>query len=495
MKNVAIANGVSLTPHARQPLGGGASSLQRVAEFARRLPGLEKVLFLLPEGVEAPPGSAAVRQSRWSLQEVLARLREEAQGCDQVFYFYADCPFLDPGLAARMLENHRRYYADYTFADGYPYGLAPEILKPQLLPALLDLAGEAKQKPERGSIFDLVKKDINAFDIETEISPIDLRMLRVSLCADSRRNFLLLQRILEHGGEGAEGVCRVLQDRAEILRTLPAYFSVQIVEGCPQLCSYCPYPRFRIKAPGKQAEMPLERFQALLAQVKSFCGDAVIGVSLWGEPSYHSRIGELVQAVLAEEGLQLVIETSGLGWSRETLARLSGSQAKRPDWIVSLDAETQGLYRALRGEGFEEARQTARTLLEYAPGRVHLQAVRMKDNEEELESFYRNWKKLTEQVIIQKYDYFCGLLEERKVTDLSPLKRLPCWHLKRDVPILIDGTVPLCREDVRGAPLGNIFNDGLEAVWQRGQDPYLAHLRAEYPEICARCDEYYTYNF
>ena len=73
--------------------------------------------------------------------------------------------------------------------------------------------------------------------------------------------------------------------------------------------------------------------------------------------------------------------------------------------------------------------------------------------------------------------------------------RVPCWHVKRDLSVLLDGTVPLCREDVGGELLlGNLFSDGLESVWERGERYYLLHLGASYPEMCRRCDEYYTYN-
>ena len=168
----------------------------------------------------------------------------------------------------------------------------------------------------------------------------------------------------------------------------------------------------------------------------------------------------------------------------------------RIDWIVSLDATNEQLYTELRGSGMEEALKFCELAGGIFPGRVYVQAVRMKRSEEDLEQFFRYWKDRLGNVIIQKYDHFCGFLDERKVTDLSPLKRFPCWHIKRDLSVLIDGTVPLCREDVnRKHILGNIFTDSLGDLWQKGARYYGRHVKKEYPEICTRCDEYYTYNF
>jgi len=217
---------------------------------------------------------------------------------------------------------------------------------------------------------------------------------------------------------------------------------VQIVEGCPQVCSYCPYPVFRGDILGKKAEMKADDFIRLVRGVKEFSGDAVISVSLWGEPSLHSRIDDLIGSVLGTDGLDLVIETSGLGWEAARLKNLASGLERPPSWIVSLDAWTEAAYRPLRGEGFAEAAAAARTLMELFPGRVYVQAVRMKENEAALEEFYREWKKTTENVIIQKYDHFAGFLPQRKVADLSPLRRPPCWHCKRDLACSWTGPSP-----------------------------------------------------
>jgi len=138
-----------------------------------------------------------------------------------------------------------------------------------------------------------------------------------------------------------------------------------------------------------------------------------------------------------------------------------------------------------------------------SPGNVHVQAVRMRDNEPRLESFYRGWKKRGDKVIVQKYDSFAGCLPDRTVAELSPLDRLPCRHLARDIAVLIDGRVPNCKHClVRGADsrleyagsAGNAFDDGLETTWNRMGAWYERHLASDYPEPCGRCDEYHTFN-
>ncbi len=505
MNVTVVANGIGLSPLAFQPIVAGETCLERVAAYARALPAGSVLLLAderLPAGGAIPPGVQVVRRPEWTAAALVAALREAASGpavageTAALLYVYADCPLLDPELARRMLDSHRRYFADYTFADGYPYGLAPEIIKAEALPALAALAGEGAEPVRRDTLFELIRRDINAFDLETEISPEDLRLLRVSLTADTRRNFLLLQRLVEKEARDTASVCRSLRESPEILRTLPAFFSVQIVEGAPHDFIGSPYFRARPGlTPGvKAGEMPAERFERLAEEIEAFCGDAVVGISLWGEAAWHGAFPRVAAAVLERPGLRLVVETAGIGWGDGALEAVRAAGV--PDWIVLLDAYSPEVYRQVRGEGLEEARRTVDRLLALFPEHVYVQAVRMQENEEDLETFYREWKKTAARPIVQKYDAFCGVLPERRVADLSPLKRFPCWHLKRDVHVLLDGTVPLCREDLGPRHrLGNVFTDGLEKVWDAQERYYRDHLREEYPELCRNCDEYYTYNF
>jgi hypothetical protein len=70
----------------------------------------------------------------------------------------------------------------------------------------------------------------------------------------------------------------------------------------------------------------------------------------------------------------------------------------------------------------------------------------------------------------------------------------------RDMPVLLDGAVPVCRSSIDGvedapASLGNAFTEDLEVIWRRGAALYERHCAENYQGLCAKCDEYYTFNF
>jgi spiro-SPASM protein len=526
MKALSVLYGGRLEPEAfEKVLPGGECAFSLALAAASRFTGVEKTVFLGVEGKELPPlpsGIQVVFRQTWTKKNLLEELSRLSSGYDLSFFAWADCPLLDPALASSLAERHLRYAAEYSYADGWPYGFAPELLAPGTAGILAKLAENDEGPVERDSLFQVLQRDINAFDIETETAPKDLRYLRLCLAADSKRNLLLLSRLMEAGLSSAERADKILTEKPELLRTLPAFFNIQVSGTCPQVCSLCPWPAYGEKDfTARKGFMSKADFASLINKIEEFAADAVISLSLWGELSLHPEKIELIEMVLARSALSLVIETSGIGWREEELKSLAGSALRSAvrknhmaplSWIVSLDAHDPQRYKEVRGVGFSEARSTAIRLLELFPSDAYVQAVRVKDFEDDIEHFYRSWKEEScvsaerkkdgGHIIIQKYDDFAGALPKKQATDLSPVKRQPCWHVQRDLNILLDGSVPCCREDLgllraRGdkAPLGNVFTEDLAILWERGAALYLEHCRADYKGICALCDEYYTYNF
>ncbi|MDR2797560.1 MAG: spiro-SPASM protein [Treponema sp.] len=517
MNALAVLYGGSLTEAAYEQVFSGKSALTLAVERAAAFPDTRKILLLTQttsiRQADLVQGIELIQAAEWTKKRVLDTLARESVGFDLIYFAWADCPFLDPELAKAMAERHLQYAAEYSYADGWPYGVSPEILAPGIGGILSKLLGDADGPVERDILFSVIQKDINVFDIETVLSPVDLRCHRLSLTADSKRNLLLLTRFAEAGFSRAQDAETIIAEKPELLRTLPNFFNIQVAGPCPQTCTLCPYPRFQGSGDLTQRTgfLGRDRFEELLARIIPFAGDGVIDLSLWGELSLHPEKMELIRQVLSRPELSLIIESSGLGWKTNELEQVAAEAQKAPprsnrmaplSWIIALDAQNPARYREIRGPGYAEALANAKTLIRLFPQDAYVQAVRVKGFEDDIEQFYRSWKEAGAHIIIQKYDHFCGFLPAWGAADLSPVKRQPCWHLMRDMVILLDGTVPCCREDLAALTggsekgiWGNVFSDPLETIWSRGAVFYQEQCIPAYTGICAECDEYYTYNF
>lgn len=467
-----------------------------------------------------------VVKPEWTARLLCTEIRDacKKQDADAAVYTWSDCPFLNDTLTAELVRTHTEYEAEYTFADGYPYGFAPEIIAGTTAGILAELPAEAALKKgaqpvSRESLFDMIKTDINSFEIETVIADTDWRMYRFSFACGSRAGVLACSALypVVQETEDVEKITARAAQMPEILQTVPAFYNVQITGsyGSAGSCTYCPYPDSGDASVQPPAEpMTVQAFKTLVPQMTALSETAVVGLSAWGEPLCHKDFIAFVQAVLSEPGLSVLIETDGLYADESVASAIKELVSQAPSrtcgtspviWIVSIDACTAETYKALHkgcehaDEYLKKACDAVALLQKFFPGDVYPQLVRTSRNENELEQFYRYWSSAESpsggKLIIQKYDWFCGLLPQDKPADLAPIERNPCWHLRRDMTILADGRVPSCRELVCGGSVGNVFNEGIADVWKKTKTMVEAQIKKNYSEKCRVCDEYYTFNF
>ena len=365
MYTLAVINAALANEYCLAPFAGGPGSFERVHKLVRDIAGKGRVLVLggtipLPE-----TGSRTVTKAAWSMKAILqeaAFFAAEHPEAEALLYVHADMPFLDSTLCSSLLDLHRRYRSEYTFADGYPPGFAPEILSPRVLLNLAELAGRHEVAVDRDGLFTVIQKDINSYDIETELSPVDLRGLRFMPLCDTRRNKQAAESLYELGARTAADAVKLLPAHPELLRTLPAFLWVQITEQCKQSCSYCPYPHLVGDPRLLKGFMPVKQFERIMTEAALFCDDLVVDISLWGEPSVHPDFPAIVATVMAQPRFTLIVETSGLGWEPGQAEALAHSWGGRIQWIVSLDdADSEG-YKRLRGDGLAEASEFAERL-------------------------------------------------------------------------------------------------------------------------------------
>lgn len=537
MKTLVSVFAGSPRDYAFEPLFAGTSAFDRVIEWINALSSQDDlhlhqaVVFTTGEYIERIEAISKnclvpvqVRSGDFTAVAAFISALESVRGdCDTIIHGRYSCPFYDPELTTELYRFHHRYAAEYTFAEGWPEGLAPVVVNGSTVPILKSLS----ETRDFGSVgrdvfFDIIRSDINSFEVETLMAPEDMRQYRLDFSCHSKEGQLsclcIHQALLAQDGPqrqafSANNLAAKAVFTPGVLRTVPAFYNVQISATCPGTCTYCPYPRayqqlfnhLPAEAPKKNEVcfMRLEQFRPLVASMAELSGEAVVSLSLWGEALAHPDFLGFVSAVLEHPGLSVLIETDGslvtAELSRQVKA-LADSAVPRSNqhppvmWIVSLDSQNQAMYERMRGSGTQEwplsfarAQEAYQILNQDFPGASYAQFVRTKTNEDQLEDFYRS-RKDSGGLIIQKYDSFLCFMPDQQVTDLSPVLRNPCWHLRRDMVILVDGGVPVCREFLLAGDCGNVFSQPLKEIWEKGRNmPFM--------EKCESCDEYYTFNF
>ena len=523
MKSFAVLSAYDISEYSFKKLESGIIPFEASFRAAAAFPDCKKIIILTSASCEASIVSILKNikteelKIEWKAKvlekispkavfsEAAKEAEAESSGFENVFFLNGDEPFIDLNATEKLFKQHLEYRAEYSFADGYPEGLIPEILTSGLCPILAKLS-ENETSFERSFIFDTIKKEINSYDIETMIAPFDLRHLRLRFAADSKRNALLCSRFT---GINAENYAELIEEKKAELFTLPAYYGIEINSSYPLKSIYKPN---EVLGLAEKKEMDKAALFSLIEKIAEYSDDAVISLSVFGEPSMYQDCLSVIEKILSFPKLSVLIETCGLYWPSsfiERLEKIIASAPKRKNkmlpvyWIVCIDAVSSGMYAKVHGLSEDEANIKLKQALTFTdslkkvfPDAVWAQIMRIKENEIEVEPFYRFWKNLDVNVIIQKYDTFCKLLEDKRVADLSPFNRHPCWHLKRDMYILTDGSVPLCKEDVkRNNILGNAFSDSLDSIRKKAFEAYKKHLECKYGDLCGACDEYYTYNF
>ena len=455
-----------------------------------------------------------------ALLEELDKICRETQA-ENLIFSYADCLFLNKALSQELLDTHIECKAEYTFAEGYPESFAPEVLNAGTVAILAELSKTTAketgaQKVSRHSIMDIIKTDINSFEVETVLAPVDWRLFRFAFDCRKKETFIACQKLFE--GIKSQDPVKLSEYAAncdEILKTVPAFYNFQLAQKCHGKCTYCPYPVQLKQKEGTEPAiaskiMDFDKACALIDKIAEFSGEAVIGLSAWGECFNHPDLLKIIEKILSYEGLSVLIEADGCSipenFAQEVSSIINAAGERTNGWqklmiVVSMDGVDPNACALLRGKDFnlEKAAEVVKKLEQTLPGCVYPQFVRMNANESQLETFFRYWNEKSNEshgnFIIQKYNSFAGLLKNEEPADLSPLDRNVCWHLRRDMTILCNGDVPVCYSRVLDDIVGNVFEEGLENVWKK-LDVHLKDNKVKaYCEKCGGCDEFYTFNF
>ena len=278
----------------------------------------------------------------------------------------------------------------------------------------------------------------------------------------------------------------------EIVFSFPKTIILEISSTCSFSCISCPYT-YGLKREKKY--LMLDEIKIIYEKNSNIFKNAIFIIGGFGEPFENENAFDIINFL--SKNNKVYVETNCSKFTSDITKKLEN--LKNVFFIFNVDAFSEATYSKLGKKlNFSKLETFCKYYLEKYPDSFYIQFIRMKENDEELEAFYEKWKKFENNIIFRKYNTFSNYLEDRDVVDLTPTIRYPCFHLRRDLLILSDGKIGLCKSDFNGEILNyNLFENDLiiYPVLNKLFSFYKDHCRKNYPSICKNCNEFYTFYF
>lgn len=406
----------------------------------------------------------------------------------------ADSPFIDLAVVKEMCLIHLKYLAEYTYSENLPPGLAAEIFSKELIDALPEI------KEKTLPLAQVVKSNINSFDVEIFYKEPDIRDKRISFLSSNRRDRRIMENIFNAAGgiPPYEKIRSLIDSDPAMLYIGPSYVEIEPAGVCQIDCIFC-YRKF---LKNERGEMSLDIFRKIISGMREFDLPYSLCFGGSGEPlmcgSIYTMLKEASDEPLVET---IVVETNAVMADANFKSFISSPDEKKIRVIANVCGYDSGTYKTLHGADlFAEVFNNVISLAELnssGADKIYVQLMKINETKETTDRYYDFWEKHKVPIIFMKHNRYMGMIPDRAYSDLSPLDRFPCWHLQRELFISADGDVGFCRQDVNILnSIGSIKEKSVKEIFEGGISRFLADYKGGYAKSpdCRSCDEWYAFN-
>lgn len=428
----------------------------------------------------------------------------QIQGNDDDFMIYLQglAPLYDGNLIQQMMELQVAYRAHTTVAENVPVGIAPVLVSMSFIE---ELVGNPDYLSNRDSsrfvdLKEFALKHLNDFDVEIHFALPDIRRFRFDFTGmDARSGRIALDLLSRKPDLDYVSIEKQIENDPEILRPYPACMELELTTQ-----SHVHF-QYDLK-PAEPGEMDDRVRKIILEEIRNDAPKKGLTVILGGkgDPLVDPGFLNFLKGLLELDGVfHVYVETFGTHWNKELQKRLRELEDQdRFSLILRLSTLKKERYQTLYGKDALDTVLENLKQYEDNPGRytVYSELLRIVDVEDEIEEYFDYFENLSIRPIANKFNSYAGYLEERRVSDLTPLVREPCCHLERDLYINAKGRIPLCKQDPHGerefvfeikeAPFVRDFLNQTAHYYRASFEENLEEI----PLPCQKCDEWFTYN-
>ena len=452
--------------------------------------------------------SKNARTNTTLIQEVF----EENETLEAIFYIDSFFPLIDFSALGQLANNHFKYRADYSFVENLPNGLTPKIISKDILSSLEDSSFKSLDNhPDKFVLNNYVERNIQEFHVEIHYVEPDIRILRLDFSSKNLRSMykskLFLQKMCSKESEVTntlpvhQEINKWLNKQPNLIHVFPSYIEIEVISDCEYACTFCPRQFMDVE----NNSLSEKSFQKIITFLeKQSLKDTSICIGGLGEPLQHPNIQFYLEQLLNVDALShLIIETNGLYLDR-IYSILSHKEAHKIRLIINISSINN--YASLHGASNENLSTVLKNIdavtQQAIPSFKHekqcfIQVLKIKENQDEIDQLYELAKEKQVNFLLQKYNSYVNFMPEKRVSDMTPLEKFPCWHLRRDMFIRANGDVGFCKQDIHSEAIrGNIEQDDLIDIWHTQKKDWASNFKKDYTKIpkCQSCDEFFTFN-
>ena len=432
-----------------------------------------------------------------TIENYLNNIFKESEGYDNIIYIPSNMPLFNIDETIKLTKIHEENIAYFSYGENYPIGVVPFIVRRDAFDKLFNIIKTKNIKPSENAISNIVFVDPNFFEIEIIISKYDMRYYRLSFFADSKRNAMLISKLINY--QNYDDIVSAIKENPSIRRTLPSYIELDINNRQNVINRYLfSNKTLKNELSKDEKNITLEEFKNIYDKLFSFCNDFHLSIGSYYEPLLNKDIFEILDYATKEKSVNIYLETNAFSLDNEKAKKLINLQTERNNLhvIIHLDAIEENVYSKIYESG--DMKTTISNIDYYLlrePKNTYLQIVKQKDNFDYLASYYKYFDKYKAEIIMQKFYTYRGIITDNRVGDMAPLINVGCWHLARDLFIDTYGDVYICRFDInKEKKIASLYNDSVENIWKLLEGYYMDNVFSKL-DFCKNCDEWYLYNF
>ncbi|MGL5255098.1 MAG: SPASM domain-containing protein [Brevinema sp.] len=398
------------------------------------------------------PFGASMRVDMNDFPDAQAFYRMLAQQNQDVCILDAYAAALCTDDLSSFLNYQKEYLYDVLFAERLPEGLLPNFIAKGFLSDLVSLIPE--NTPSITPLKTVINWEFKGIDVGIWLSPSSVALERVSFLPIDKNSLSFVDALSQRPQLSIADAEKAITQLRPLIHCAPFYCAIELQQG------------------GKFMEVSL--FQKIIHQLDEVAPQAVISLGVYEESLDYPHLERILDYL--GDKRRVIVESKGLFPDENIVSKL----LERENVDIILD---EGDFSSKIATLFSENT------------RFWVRFTRNKQSEDNILPFLKKYSFLGTRAIIAKENSF-GDATTASV-DLSPLKRHACFALGREMIILANGDVPICRQSPSNIR-ASLIEKTLSEVWAECLVDFLKQVENPNTETCAQCKgcgDWWVFNF